>query len=71
MMYKFDKETCLNCPKKETCLGKNKENRAKRHTIKLLSIAYKEQYDFEKIEYFNKTLREEIYKIEAKMLKQN
>ena len=66
MMYTFDKETCLNCPKKETCLGKNKENRAKRYTIKLLSIAHKEQYDFEHTEYFNKTLREERYKIEAK-----
>ena len=66
MMYTFDKETCLNCPKKETCLGKNKENRAKRYTIKLLSIAHKEQYDFEQTEYFNKTLREERYKIEAK-----
>ena len=22
MMYTFDKETCLNCPQKETCLGK-------------------------------------------------
>lgn len=66
MMYTFDKETCLNCPKKETCLGKKKENRAKRYTIKLLSIAHKEQYDFEQTEYFNKTLREERYKIEAK-----
>ena len=30
------------------------------------SIAHKEQYDFEQTEYFNKTLREERYKIEAK-----
>lgn len=65
-MYTFDKETCLNCPQKETCLGKNRENRTKRYTIKLLSIAHKEQYDFEQTEYFKKTLGEERYKIEAK-----
>lgn len=66
MVYTFDKKTCLNCPRKAECLGKNKEQRGKRYQIKILCQAHKEQLEFEQTEYFNKTIREERYKIEAK-----
>lgn len=65
MEYEFDKQTCEECPNKENCLGKNKK-RGKRYSVTILSDTHKKQEEFEQTEYFNKTLREERYKIEAK-----
>lgn len=63
--YKFKKSICMQCPKKNQCLGKNK-NRGKRYSITILEDIYKEQQEFENTEYFQNTLRYERYKIEAK-----
>ena len=65
MEYEFNKNTCNQCPMKEQCLGKNKK-RGKRYSITILSDAHKKQEEFEQTEYFNKRLRSERYKIEAK-----
>lgn len=65
MEYRFDRRICEKCPMKEKCLGKNKKT-GKRYTIGLLSNLHKNQEKFEKTEYFNNTLKNERYKIEAK-----
>lgn len=65
MEYEFNKKTCAQCPKKDECLGKNK-NRGKRYSITILSEVHAKQEEFEKTEYFQKTIRNERYKIEAK-----
>ena len=65
MEYNFDRQTCQQCPIKEECLGKNKE-KGKRYYITLLSNIHREQQEFEQTDYFNNTLRNERYKIEAK-----
>lgn len=65
MEYEFNKNICMQCPKKNECLGKNK-NRGKRYSVTILEDIYKEQQEFENTEYFKNTLRYERYKIEAK-----
>lgn len=65
MEYKFNKKICAQCPRKDECLGKNK-NRGKRYSITILSDIHTKQEEFEKTEYFNNTIRNERYKIEAK-----
>ena len=66
IVYSFSKEKCEKCIMKEKCLGKSKEKRGKRYSIKILTGLHKEQEEFEKTEYFNETLKNERYKIEAK-----
>lgn len=65
MEYEFNKNICAQCPRKDECLGKNK-NRGKRYSITILSDIHTKQQEFEKTEYFNNTIRNERYKIEAK-----
>lgn len=65
MVYNFSSEICQKCSQKEKCLGKRKDTR-KRYSIKMLTGVHKEQEEFEKTEYFNKTLKKQRYKIEAK-----
>lgn len=65
MEYEFNKKICAQCPRKDECLGKNK-NRGKRYSITILSDIHKKQEEFEKTEYFNNTIKNERYKIEAK-----
>lgn len=65
MEYGFNKKICAQCPRKDECLGKNK-NRGKRYSITILSEIHTKQEEFEKTEYFNNTIRNERYKIEAK-----
>lgn len=65
MEYEFNKKICMQCPRKDECLGKNK-NRGKRYSITMLSDIHTKQKEFEKTEYFNNTIRNERYKIEAK-----
>lgn len=65
MEYEFNKKICEQCPRKDECLGKNK-NRGKRYSITILSDIHIKQEEFEKTEYFNNTIKNERYKIEAK-----
>lgn len=65
MEYEFNKNICAQCPKREECLGKNKK-RGKRYSITILSDIHTKQEEFEQTEYFNNTIRNERYKIEAK-----
>ena len=65
MEYEFNKKICAQCPRKDECLGKNK-NRGKRYSITILSDIHTKQKEFEKTEYFNNTIKNERYKIEAK-----
>lgn len=65
MEYEFNKKICAQCPRKDECLGKNK-NRGKRYSITILSDIHIKQEEFEKTEYFNNTIKNERYKIEAK-----
>lgn len=66
MVYNFEMEKCKECPLREKCLGKPKEKRGKRYSIKILSSIHKEQEEFEKTAYFNEKLKSERYKIEVK-----
>lgn len=65
MVYSFSKEKCNRCPRIKECLGKT-QNRGRRYNIKILTGVHKEQEEFEKTEYFEKRLKGERYKIEAK-----
>ena len=65
MEYEFNKKICMQCSRKEECLGKNKK-RGKRYSITILSDIHTKQEEFEKTEYFNNTIKRERYKIEAK-----
>ncbi len=65
MEYEFNKNICEQCPRREECLGKRK-NKGKRYSITILSDIHKKQEEFEKTEYFNETIKNERYKIEAK-----
>lgn len=65
MEYEFNKNICTECPRREECLGKNKK-RGKRYSITILSDIHAKQEEFEQTEYFNNTIRNERYKIEAK-----
>lgn len=64
IQYEFDKNTCDRCPKKEECLGKNKK-RGKTYSITILSDIHRKQVEFEQTEYFENTIKNERYKIEA------
>lgn len=64
MEYYFDINKCKECPYRDGCY-KNGSKR-KIYTVTILSEAHKKQQEFENTEYFNKTLRNERYKIEAK-----
>lgn len=64
MEYYFDVNICKNCPNRKRCYKKG--SKTKTYTVTILSEAHKKQQEFERTEYFNKTLKEERYKIEAK-----
>lgn len=65
IVYNFYMKDCRDCSRKKECLGKS-QDRGKRYSIKILTEVHKEQEEFEKTEYFNKKLKKERYKIEAK-----
>lgn len=64
MEYYFDVNKCKECPYREGCYKKGSKTRT--YTVTLLSESHKKQQEFERTEYFNETLRNERYKIEAK-----
>ena len=64
MEYYFDVNICKNCPNRKGCYKKG--SKTKTYTVTILSETHKKQQEFERTEYFNKTLKEERYKIEAK-----
>ena len=64
MEYYFDTNICKNCPKRKGCYKEG--SKTKTYTVTILSEVHKKQQEFERSEYFNKTLKEERYKIEAK-----
>lgn len=64
MEYFFDINKCKECPYREGCY--KKDSKTKTYTVTILSESHKKQEEFEKTEYFNETLRNERYKIEAK-----
>lgn len=64
MEYFFDINKCKECPYREGCYKKGSKTKA--YTVTILSEAHKKQQQFEETEYFNETLRNERYKIEAK-----
>lgn len=64
MEYFFDISKCKECPYRKGCYKTG--SKTKRYSVRILSDVHKKQEEFEETEYFNKTLRNERYKIEAK-----